>query len=349
MRNLKTTIVLLSLLTCLAWSANDAMADGRVTVAGTIDRVQPRLAKIYGAGGFRGLEPYQSGMLISPDGHILTTFSYVLDTDDISVTLADGRRFDAQLLGADPRLEVAVLKIEATDLDCFELAGAVEVEAGARILAISNLFGVAIGDEPASVQHGVVAVKTTLQARRGTFETLYEGPVYVLDVVTNNPGAAGGALLTRHGELIGMLGKELRNAMNNTWLNHAIPIGELRESVQAIRDGTFNAQRTEPVVRKPERALQLDMLGLMLVPDVLQRTPPYIDNVRPGSTAAEAGLRPDDLVLLLNDRLIRSCKSLREELEFIDFEDQIKLTVLRGQELLEVALQVSAEDLQESP
>ena len=68
--------------------------------------------KIYGAGGYRSMEGYQSGFLISPDGHILTALSYVLDTDHVTVTLDDGRRFDARMLGGDPRLEVAVLKIE---------------------------------------------------------------------------------------------------------------------------------------------------------------------------------------------------------------------------------------------
>ena len=94
---------------------------------------------------------------------------------------------------------------------------------GTRVMAFSNLFGVAVGDEPVSVQRGTISVITRLEARRGVFETPYRGPVYVLDVTTNNPGAAGGALVTRRGELIGMLGKELRNSLNNTWLNYAVP------------------------------------------------------------------------------------------------------------------------------
>ena len=133
------------------------------------------MVKIYGAGGFRGMEAYQSGMLISPEGHILTVFSHVLDTDYITVVLADGRKFEAKLLGADPRLEIAVLKIDAADLPCFDLAKAANAEAGTRILAMSNLFNVAVGDEPVSVQKGTVSVVTRLDARRGVFETPYRG------------------------------------------------------------------------------------------------------------------------------------------------------------------------------
>ncbi|MEE8452950.1 MAG: S1C family serine protease [Thermoguttaceae bacterium] len=310
-----------------------------LSVTRTLDRLQPRMVKIYGAGGFRGMEAYQTGMLVSAEGHILTAFSYVLDTDHIGATLDDGRKFKAKLLGADPRLEVAVLKIDAAGLPHFDLAQSIEVDGGTRVLALSNLFGVATGNEPASVQHGVIAAKTNLTARRGTYETPYRGPVYVVDMVTNNPGAAGGALVTRRGQLVAMLGKELRNAMNNTWLNYAIPIEQLGPSVDAIRDGRFVPDTDDSGRDKPRRSLRLESLGIVLVPDVLQRTPPYVDNVRPDSPAAAARVRPDDLILMLDGRLIQSCKSLRSELEFIDFEDPVTLTILRGQDILDVDLQ----------
>lgn len=323
---------------CLAAGAARAASP----VGAVIDQVQPRIVKIFGAGGFRGLEEYQTGMLISPRGHVLTVFSHVLDTDEITATLYDGRKFGAKLLGADPRMEVAVLKIEADDLPCFDLDAAVEVEAGTRILAFSNLFKVAMGNEPASVQRGIVSVKTRLEARRGAFDTLYNGPVYVIDAVTNNPGAAGGALVTRRGELIGMLGKELRNSLNNTWLNYAVPIAELRPSIsQILTKGGVSSQPGQEGPPRPDRPLDLVRLGIVLVPDVLPRTPPYVDWVREGSPAAAAGVRPDDLILLVNDRLMQSCKLLLTEFEFIDHEDEVRLTVLRGQELIDFMLKAS--------
>ena len=160
---------------------------------GGIDTAQPKMVKLYGAGGFEGLEAYQSGFLVSAEGHILTAWSYVLDTDYLAVMLADGRKLEAKLVGADPRLEIAVLKVDAQGLDHFDLSHSVTGDVGTRVWAVSNLFGVATGDEPDSVQHGVVAAKTQLDARRGVYETPYHGPIYVVDCVTNNPGAAGGA------------------------------------------------------------------------------------------------------------------------------------------------------------
>jgi serine protease Do len=319
-----------------------APAPARSPLAQAIEQTQPKLVKIYGAGGFRGLEAHQSAMLISADGCLLTAWSYVLDTDYITAVLSDGRKLQAKLVGADPRLEIAVLKIDAEGLPFFDLAKAVTAAAGTRVLAFSNVFGVAQGDEPASVQEGIVSVATTLAARRGVFETPYRGPVYVIDAVTNNPGAAGGALVTRRGELVAMLGKELRNALNNTWLNYAVPIGELRGSVEEIRAGKFIARRPDEAEKKPQQCVRLAALGLTLVPDVLERTPPFVDSVRPGSPAMQAGLLPDDLIVLVGDRLIQSCKNLVAELEYIDHEDEVKLTIIRGNELVEVKVAAAA-------
>jgi serine protease Do len=201
------------------------------------------------------------------------------------------------------------------------------------------LFGVAAGDEPASVQHGSVAVKSRLEARRGVFETPFRGDVYMLDAMTNNPGAAGGALTDRQGRLLGMLGKELRNSLNSTWLNYAIPTEALAPTVAEIRAGKFVARSSDADRDKPEHALSAGLLGLVLVPDVLDRTPPYLDRIQPGSPAAQAGLRPDDLVLFVNNQLVQSCQNLTAEIERIDRADRVRLTVMRDQKLIEVELE----------
>jgi serine protease Do len=343
-RHLRVALLSFALLPAGAALAASGGPRLRTAISETIDAaVQAKAVKIYGAGGFQGLSGYQSGMLISPEGHVLTVFSHVLDTDELHVTLNDGRRFEAKLLGADPRLEVAVLKIEAANLPSFNLDQAIEVEEGTRVLAFSNMFGVATGNEPVTVQHGTIAVKTQLEARRGVFETPYNGPVYVLDMTTNNPGAEGGLLVTPQGELVAMLGKELRNARNGTYLNYAVPIAELRESVKSIREGKSVAKPAE-AKKKPDRPVTLAALGLGLVPDVVDRTPPYLDRVLAGSPAAAAGLKPDDLVVLVGDHLIQSCKALKDELERIDEADPVKLTVLRAQEMVEVTLKAQPGD-----
>jgi serine protease Do len=319
-----------------AWAA-DAAAMSRSYVAVIAD-VQPRMVKIFGAGGFRGLESYQSGFLISPDGYLLTAWSTVLDAGEATAILDDGRRFTAEIVGIDPRMEIAVLKIEATELPYFALRDAQRLSLGTRVLAFSNLYGVATGDEPNSVLHGVVSGVTELNARRGSYETPYHGDVYILDAMTNNAGAAGGALTDSQGRLAGVLGKELRDARTDRWLNYAIPIDQLRSGIEDILAGR-SVRANDETVNRPEQSANLAALGLVLVPNVLPHTPPFIDQVRPGSPAATAGLLPDDLIVLVGNRTAASQAALAEVVAEIDAVDPVRLTVMRGAELLELEIE----------
>jgi len=309
---------------------------------------QSKMVKIYGAGGFRGLEAYQTGFLISAEGHILPVWTYVLDADYVPATLDDGSKFEAKLLGADPKLEIAVLKIESKDkqLPHFDLAQAVTAAVGQRVLAFSNLYGVAVGDEPVSVQRGVVSSVTNLEARRGGYDTIYNGPVYVLDAMTNNPGAPGGALTNWRGELLGLLGKELRNSRNNIWLNYALPINVLNEAIERIKAGKAPPVSGDRPNRRLPNPLTLKSLGIVLVPNVLERTPPFIDEVRADSPAAKAGLKPDDLILFVDEQLVQSCQALNRFLDRIELDAPLKVIVMREEQrvqtLLEFTLQVSS-------
>lgn len=327
-------------LLCVAASLLAPQARAQQSLATTIQSVQPKMVKLYGAGGVQGLEAYQSAFLISGEGHILTVWSYVLDADVVTATLDDGRKLPAELVGLDPRLEIAVLKIDGQDLPHFNLDEAVNLDAGQRVLAFSNLYGVAAGNEPTSVLRGIVSAKSDLTARRGAFETNYRGKVYVVDAMTNNPGAAGGALTDGKGRLAGLLGKELKNSQTNTWLNYAIPIGELAQAVVDIRAGKLRTATRDETAKKPKEAQSLALLGVQLVPDFLPKTPPFVESVRPGSPAAKAGIRTDDLILFVGEQLVPSHKQVIEELTFIDQLDTVRLTLQRGQELVEVQLKL---------
>ena len=326
------------------FAQDDAQSVGaKRSVIGQVSAdVQPKLAKIYGAGGLVRLEGYQTGAVISPIGHVLTVWSTVLD-GDATVVLNDGRRFRSELVGVDMRLEIAILKIDAADLEYFDIKSAVEAGPGTRILAYSNLFNVASGDEPCSVQRGVVAAKTTLAARRGAYNTPYKGVVYVLDAVTNNPGAAGGVIVDFRGRWLGLLGKELRSSSTNTWLNYAIPVAALQEPVDNIMAG--KGSLLDPTDKTIEDA-RIDgltplALGLLLVPDVLDKTPPFVDAVLPNSSAESAGVRSDDLVLYIGDVLTPSCTKVLEELRRLDEFASVRVTLLRGSEVVEVVLRTS--------
>lgn len=303
----------------------------------TISDIQPKIVKLFGAGGLNRLEHYQTGFLISADGLVLTAWSYVLDTDSVTAVLNDGRRFEAGLVGFHPQLELAVLKINVADESFFTL-DQLEPAIGTRILAVTNLYGVATGNEQASAQRGVIAAKSLLQAGHSSSATSYQGPVLVVDTITSNPGSAGGVITDLHGRLLGMIGKELVNRDTNLWFNFAIPTDQLSRGVQSIqaRDG---AQTTASTIL-PTESWTLDLLGIVLVPNVVSKTPPFVDQVISGSPAEEAGILPDDLVVEINGASVASRSAMLAALTRIDRDKLMLLTVQRKAQFLTVELTV---------
>jgi len=308
-----------------------------------IAQTLPRIVKIFGTGGYRNLHAYSTGFLVSPEGHIATVWSHVLDRNEVTVVLHNGMRYRATVLGMEPELDLAVLKVEAEALDLpyFDLHETTSRTAGTRILGFSNMFKVATGDEPVSVLHGVIAAKTKLSARKGAFEMPYKGPVYIVDAVTNNPGAGGGVITTRDGKLLGMIGNELRNSESNTWVNYAMPITELRDMIEQIRTGQFKSEQNKPELSESVVRYRPSDFGLVMVPDVVFRTPAYVDSVRPGSEAAKAGIRADDLILFVNGELIPSAKKMKAELGRLEAGDTLRLIVRRESKLVTLELPVA--------
>ncbi len=320
-------------------------------------QVNPKVVKIFGAGGYRGVTAYCTGVLISPDGYILTVYSPALDSRGLRVHLYDGTRHDAEVVAAEPQLDVALIRIKnaeklgLTELPHFDLGELrkkpPDVQPGDWVLAFSNLFEIAVGDEPVSVQHGVIAAIAPFAGRRGIHEAPYKGTAYILDAITNNPGSHGGVITTRKGELVGLIGKELRNTLTQTWVNYAMPVKDLTDFVAKAKSGEY-----KPIAKpeEPKRVENAGFHGIALVPDVIDRTPPYIENVLPGSPAAKAGLRPDDLIVFLNvpvaggsepeERLVPSCRAFKEIMGGLEPGANIKVVVRRGMQLLSFELKL---------
>lgn len=327
----------------LGWLSMSPVLGATADLHTTIRQAQAKVVKIYGAGGLRQMEAYQSGILISPAGHVLTVLSYVLDTDDLVVLLDDGRKFRPELVGTDPVRELALLKLSVEEemLPFFDLDHPARAEVGDRVMALSNLFGIATGDESVSVLQGVVSAVAPLDARRGVFASRNQQSVYIVDAYANNPGAAGGALVDWHGDLLGLLGKELRSNVTGTWLNYALPVETFVGSVHNMVENRLVER--EPVAVPPEEALNAEELGLRMIPDVLPLTPPYIDAVRKGSASDRAGLKANDLVVYVAGRQIVSCRALSEELARHERRETVTVSVLRDGELIEAELQTEIE------
>jgi serine protease Do len=296
--------------------------------AAVSEKVNQKVVKLFGSGGFTGLVSYGTGALVSPDGYILTIASHMLDTQDLRVHLSDGRRFHAKVVVIEPELDAALVKIDKVEeLPYFDVAQAAKASlahAGDWILALSNEFNVATRDEPMSVQHGVIAAYAKLQGHKGVFDAPYTGDVYVIDAITNNPGAGGGVITTRKGELLGIIGKELRNGLTNTWINYAVPIQVLAKFVTEGKAGKY-----KPIVKPKSPGGPGGYHGLMLVPNVVERTPPYIEEVVPGSPAAKAGLKPDDLIVYVDGEQVLTVTAFKEILTKTRPGTVVKLEIRR--------------------
>jgi serine protease Do len=220
------------------------------------------------------------------------------------------------------------------------------------VLAFSNEYEVATRDEPLSVQHGSISSFTKLHGRRGIFDATYTGEVYITEAIVCNPGASGGAITSRKGELLGVIGKELRNTLSETWINYAVPINakvEVREGemVKTVKMEDFlvkgPAGTWNPTKQEKPREGPGGYHGIVMVPNVVERTPPYVDGLRAGSPAEKAGLQPDDLIVYVEGEPVVSIKSFNDLIAKTRPGETIKIEVRRGDRL--VAMDVKLEEV----
>jgi serine protease Do len=324
----------------------------------TAEEVNKKMVKIYGAGGIKGLPSYGSGFLVAPTGFILTVNNTILNTNDIRIHLADGRVCNAKVVAREPELDLALLKIEQDvgKVPFFDVAEAIKkpmAETGDWILCHSNQFSIAVRNEPMSVQRGTIMAVAELRSRKGVFEPPYNGEVYFIDTVACNPGAAGGTVTNRKGELLGILGRELKSHLTDTWVNYAVPI---QAKVDIVRDdgskdkvdiARFVKEGMENKYRESSGKKKRDgkgaYHGIKLVHNAVSITPPYIDEVIPGSPAAKAKLQADDLIVYLDGELVQSIRQFNEIMAMTNPGQVMQMDVQRGNQLKTIKL--TLEDL----
>jgi serine protease Do len=309
------------------------------TLGEVVQGVNRQMVKVYGSGGFRGLNSYGTGIVVSADGFVLTAASPMLDTSELRVHLFDGRRLLAKVIVSEPELDAALLKIDMVDdLPFFNVAAAAKkplAQPGEPILGFTNQFQIATREEAMTVQRGVIASYAKLHGKRGIFDAPYQGDVYVVDAITNNPGGAGGALTTRRGELLGLIGKELKNGLSDTWINYAVPIQALADFVSKGVKGDY-----KPIVKPRPTGGAGAFHGMILVPNVVERTPPFIEDVVRNSPAAKAGLQADDLIVYVDGEKITSIKELHELIDHAQPGTTVKLEIRRGDRLMNVDIKL---------
>jgi serine protease Do len=306
-----------------------------VSAQEAIQTAQQRVVKLYG--GSLGREHgYGSGVLVSPDGRVVTTLSVLLETPALRAVLPDGRRLPAKVIYRSEPLQLALLKIDVSDVPAFELGDSTRLRPGEWLIAAANAFRVASGPEPVSISLGVFSGRTRLDARRQTQAFAYEEQVLLTDTIVSSPGSAGGALVDRDGRLVGVIGKPVISRRTNTWLNYAIPIEQVRAMLAQADQPELPATARRP--RTDEAGLTLVDLGIRLF-DVGGRVRlAYVERIRPESRARRAGLRVGDLILTVNGRPVETCDEVVDALAAIAVEEPVELLVKRGDEVVVVEL-----------
>ncbi len=254
-----------------------------------------------------------SGIVIDAErGIVVTNHHVVQGADEIRLTLHDGRRVDARVIGSDPETDIAVLQARTDQLTALALADSDALKVGDFVVAIGSPFGLA-----QTVTSGIVSAL----GRTGLGIEGYES--FIQTHASINPGNSGGPLVNLHGELVGINTAILAPGGGNVGIGFAIPTNMARAVIDQIlehgtvRRGLFGATAQDLT---PELA---EALGT----DELRGA--VISSVEPDSAAARAGLRPGDLVLALDGRPVRSSAELRTRIGLLRAGSRLELTVLR--------------------
>jgi len=327
------TIVTYTICTTLTTLFAMSPARGDIKLERRIADPTRAVVKLFGA-GVGNLDSYGSGTLVSADGHVVTVWNHLINTGYLTAVTADGKRFQTDVIGTSASHDLAVLQLrhDAGERFAFvNLSTAVKPESGSEVLAFSNMFHVATGNEAVSVVHGIISAETQLSAGLGRWKLPVTSSVLILDAVTNNSGAAGGLLVDVDGNPVGLLGRELRHNDLGTWVNYAVPFETLNPVIETILKGDTVRQEPDTGTKPSLSDRQLTAVwGMTLLPEVVRESPAYIDRVGPKSPAAQAGFRRGDLVVLVNGDVVQTSRKLRTLLAAIRSGLKVSITVNRN-------------------
>ena len=293
-----------------------------------VSQAQPKMAKVFGASA-GNVEGFATGIVVSAQGHVLSTQGVFLDGQQVRVILANGSEHQATILRRDRVTQLALLKIETATPDYFELNSEPIGAQGDWVIALTNAFKVADKDEPLSATLGVISLRTTIEARLNRRDVAYQGELVVIDAITSNPGAAGGAVLTTDGQLVGMVGKIINSSETNTRLNYAVPSSILAK---------FVANPDSAPVTAVAEVSPLAELGIIVFKTGGRNNPAYIDRVRPNSPAAAAELKSDDMIVSIAGQKIGTVKEFNEAVDTLHPGEEVILVIKRGTEFLRVPI-----------
>jgi serine protease Do len=255
-----------------------------------------------------------SGVIVSPEGYILTNNHVVDGATDIRVTLSDKREFKATIVGTDPKTDVAVLKVDAANLPAVTIGDSSKVQVGDYALAIGDPFGVG-----QTVTMGIVSAKGRTNLGIEDYEDFIQTDAPI------NPGNSGGALVNDHGELIGINTAILSHGSGgNEGIGFAVPVNLARQVMdQILKNGKVTRAYLGIIPQDVTPAIAKAM-GQSEPQGVL------VGDVSPDSPAQESGLQRGDIILEVNGKPVADANELRMSISMMQPDATVKLNVVRN-------------------
>ena len=270
-----------------------------------------------------------SGVIISPNGYILTNQHVVEAADEIQVALANGKTVPARVVGSDPETDLAVLKIDAGGLPAITFAEPDSLKVGDWVLAVGNPFGVG-----QTVTAGIVSALGRTHLGINTFENFIQTDAAI------NPGNSGGALVDASGNLVGINSAIYSRTGGSQGIGFAIPVSIARKVMeQIIKSGSVTRGWVGVEVQdlSPELA---ESFSLKSAEGAL------IAGVLKGGPADVGGIRPGDILLAVNGHTVADSASLLNLIAALKPGEDAQLTVARKQQTLNLKIQVGRRPVQ---
>lgn len=271
-----------------------------------------------------------SGVIVSPNGYILTNHHVVDAASEIQIALSDGRTVPARVIGADPETDLAVLRIDATNLPAITFAPPDSLKVGDWVLAMGNPFGVG-----QTVTAGIVSALGRTHLGINTFENFIQTDAAI------NPGNSGGALVDSSGNLVGINSAIYSRTGGSQGIGFAIPVSIARQVMeQIIKDGgvTRGWVGVEVQDLSPELAESLNLKHL--------QQGALIAGVLKGGPADQGGVRPGDVLLSVNGHPVKDSSSLLNLIAALKPDERVELTVARKKQSLSLKIRVGRRPLQ---
>jgi Do/DeqQ family serine protease len=240
-----------------------------------------------------------SGVIITPDGYIVTNNHVVEDGDQVEVTLNDKREYKADIIGIDPSTDLALLKIKGKEMPYLDLGNSDSLRVGEWVLAVGNPFNL-----ESTVTAGIVSAK-------GRSIDILEGQDRIESFIQTdaavNPGNSGGALVNTNGELVGINTAIITRSGRYEGYSFAVPANLVRKVIKDLRDFGVVQRGILGVFVDEINNARAEELGLKTVQGV------YITRVTPGSGADEAGLQKGDVIIAINGVKTRTMPEMQEQ------------------------------------